>query len=102
MDKLDPKTTALVVIDLQKPIVAMALAPHSGPDVVKRSSDIARALRAGGGVVVQVRVKFHDLLDALQKPADEPSMARTMSARTSASERVRFVSSPTTENLKRS
>ena len=78
MDKLDPKTTALIVIDLQKPIVAMALAPHAGPDVVKRSSDIARALRAGGGVVVHVRVKFHDLLDALQKPADEPSMARTM------------------------
>jgi nicotinamidase-related amidase len=76
---LDPRTTALVVIDLQKPVVAMADQPHSGADVVKRSSDLARAVRAGGGVVAQVRVKFHDFKDAPQKLADEP-MARALSS----------------------
>jgi nicotinamidase-related amidase len=80
MDQLDPKTTALVVIDLQKPIVAMPLAPHSGPDVVKRTSDLARAVRAGGGMVAQVRVRFHDGKEALNQPSDEPSMSRSMAS----------------------
>jgi nicotinamidase-related amidase len=69
---LDPKATALVVIDLQKGIVEAPRDPHSPADVVKRSADLARALRQAGGQVILVRVAFaKDYGDALKQPIDE-------------------------------
>jgi nicotinamidase-related amidase len=70
---LDPRTTALVVIDLQRGIVARAVAPHASRDVVERSARVAGALRAAGGRVVLVRVAYaEDEGDRLRPPVDEP------------------------------
>ena len=56
--ELDPRKTALVMIDLQKGILGAPRAPHSVEDVLARNVSIARALKAGGGLVVPVRVEF--------------------------------------------
>ena len=53
---LDPKTTALVVIDLQRGIVARQTAPHAAADVVARSAKLADAFRDAGATVVLVNV----------------------------------------------
>ena len=66
---LDPKTTALVLIDLEHGIVAMPVVPHSGADVVKRSAALASALREAGGTVVYVHVLLHDTISL---PVDKP------------------------------
>ena len=55
---LDPKATALVVIDLQRGIVSRDVAPHSARDVVARSARLAEALRRAGGRIVLVRVAY--------------------------------------------
>ena len=44
--KLDPKTTALMLIDLEHGIVSRTLAPPSGTEVVARAARLAEALRA--------------------------------------------------------
>lgn len=54
---LDPRT-ALVVIDLQRGVAAMPVAPHSTEDVVARNVELARAFRARDLPVVLVRVSF--------------------------------------------
>lgn len=53
---LDPKTTALVLIDLQKGIAGMPTVPHSAADVIARSAELAAKCRARGALVVLVRV----------------------------------------------
>ena len=55
---LDPKSTALVLIDLQRGIVSRPTAPHAAPDVVKRGVTLAEAFRSSGAFVVLVRVAF--------------------------------------------
>lgn len=50
--------TALVVIDLQNGIAALPTKPHSGPEVVARSVELADAFRARDLPVVLVRVTF--------------------------------------------
>ena len=73
---LDPKRTALVVIDLQRGILGGNPAPHSGPDVVARAASVARALRQAGGTIVWVRVTpSPDGKDALHPLTDAPSPA---------------------------
>jgi nicotinamidase-related amidase len=68
---LDPRTTALVLIDLQKGIVHQPLAPRSGPAVVANCARLADCLRGLGGLVVPVHVAFSaDRADALAPPAD--------------------------------
>ena len=66
---LDPKTTALVLIDLQNGIVARQLAPHSSQDVIRNAIQIADALRARGGAVVFVHVL---LSETVSLAADAP------------------------------
>ncbi|MEW2294306.1 hydrolase [Streptomyces sp. NPDC006743] len=62
---LDPRT-ALVVIDLQAGIAAAPTAPHTGPEVVARSVELAEAFRARDLPVVLVRVSFAaDFADAV-------------------------------------
>jgi nicotinamidase-related amidase len=76
---LDPSTTALIVIDLQRGIVARAAAPHSAADVVSRCAQLARAFRDSGALVVLVHVGFSDDDgDRLKPAADEvpPSTPR--------------------------
>ncbi|TDW24607.1 isochorismatase family protein [Kribbella kalugense] len=57
MNSLEPRRTALILIDLMPRIVALDTAPYSGPVVLERSVALAAATRAGGGLVVNVRVE---------------------------------------------
>ncbi len=68
--KLDPKSTALVLIDLQNGIMGRTLAPHAAGDVVQRAAKLASAVRSKGGTVVYVRV---DVSDMLHLPVDTPA-----------------------------
>ena len=68
---LEPKTTALVLIDLQKGIVGRPLGPHSGASVVEKSVALARRLAELGGTVVAVHVAFSNPdADRLKQPVD--------------------------------
>lgn len=70
---LDPRSTALVLIDLQLGIVGRPTAPYSGAQVVQNASRLAAAFRALGSTVVLVRVAFQpDYRDVLNAPADIP------------------------------
>jgi len=72
MPNLDPATTALVLVDLQKGIVSRPTAPYSGADVVKTSIEIATRFRQAGATVVLVNVGFSpDFKDALRQPVDQ-------------------------------
>ena len=71
---LDPHTTALVVIDLQRGIVARQCGPHAAADVVARSARLADAFRDAGATVVLVNVAFAaDKRDMLSPPVDSPN-----------------------------
>jgi len=53
---LDPATTALVLIDLQRGIVAGDTVPNASLDVVARAARLAAACRAAGATVILVHV----------------------------------------------
>jgi nicotinamidase-related amidase len=53
---LDPTTTALVLIDLQRGIVEGRTAPHAARDVVERATRLAQRFRERGALVVLVHV----------------------------------------------
>jgi nicotinamidase-related amidase len=73
MQNLDPHTTALVLIDLQKGVIARPLAPYSGADVLKTSRELAERFRRAGAPVVLVNVAWSpDFKDALRQPVDQP------------------------------
>ena len=67
--QLDPKKTALVLIDLQNAIVGMNPVPHTAAQVVENSKKLADAFRGQGAPVVYVRV---DLNDFINHPVDQP------------------------------
>jgi nicotinamidase-related amidase len=68
---IDPRKTALVLIDLQRGIVGRPLAPRPGAEVVQKASRLASRFRALGAPVILVRVAFHpDFKDFLNAPAD--------------------------------
>lgn len=69
--EMDPKTTALILIDLERGIVARELAPHAAKDVVARCAQLATAVRSAGGTVVYVHVLLHEMAHL---PADSPMM----------------------------
>jgi nicotinamidase-related amidase len=74
--ELDPRATALVLIDLQRGIVGRETAPHAAADVVARCASLARACRGRGALVVRVRVAFDaSLRDRLASPVDAPMPA---------------------------
>jgi nicotinamidase-related amidase len=54
---LDPRRTALVLIDLMPRIIALDLAPLKGSEVQERCVALAKATRSVGGLVVNVRVE---------------------------------------------
>ena len=69
---LDPRTTALVLIDLQYGILGRPLAPHAGPAVVERSAALGHKLAASGGIIALVNVGFSaDGADRLAVEVDE-------------------------------
>jgi nicotinamidase-related amidase len=55
--ELDPRRTALVLIDLMPRIIALPTAPSSGAEVLARCLRLADAVRSAGGSVVFVRVE---------------------------------------------
>ena len=68
---MNAKSTALVVIDLQRGIVQRQTAPHSSRDVVDRAKKLADAFRKAGALVVLVRVTYsRDDADRLKAPTD--------------------------------
>jgi nicotinamidase-related amidase len=67
--QLDPKKTALVLIDLQNAVVGMNTAPHTAAQVVENSKRLAAAFRAHCAPVAYVRI---DLNDFLKLPVDQP------------------------------
>jgi nicotinamidase-related amidase len=67
--QLDPKKTALVLIDLQNAVVGMNPVPHTAAQVVENSRKLAEGFRAHGAPVVYVRV---DLNDFMKHPVDQP------------------------------
>lgn len=72
--QLDPKSTALVLIDLQKGVLARPVAPHPATEVYERSMGLAQRCRAVKALVVWVRVSFSsDLADAPRLPVDQPT-----------------------------
>ena len=54
--KIDPATTALVLIDLQRGIAGGTTLPHAAELVVQNGAKLAAACRAAGIMVVLVRV----------------------------------------------
>ncbi len=76
--RLYPAKTALVVIDLQRGILALPAAPHSAAEVVERAAALCRAARAAGSLVVLVRVTpSPDGADALHPLSDLPALSST-------------------------
>lgn len=70
---LDPRTTALIVVDLQHGILALPLMPHGGAEVVARSAELGRAFARAGGTVVLVNTAYSDgYADRPSQPADAP------------------------------
>jgi nicotinamidase-related amidase len=73
---LDPRTTALVLIDLQKGIVARELTPYSAAKVLENAVTVGRRFNDAGGLVVPVHVAFSpEGADRLQQPVDAPMAA---------------------------
>ena len=74
--KLDPATTALVLIDLQQGILPFAKAPYDGAAVLARAVPLAEAFRAAKSPVVLVKVGFSaDGGDVLKSAVDAPNPA---------------------------
>jgi nicotinamidase-related amidase len=71
MIALDPRTTALVLIDLQNGILGRPLAPVLAQDLVARGKWLAEKFRAAGAPVVLVNVK--PPLDGPERKVDEPT-----------------------------
>lgn len=71
MEKLDPRSTALVLIDLQKGIGPFAAGPHTADEVYERAGRLAARFRELGAPVVLVRVGWSaDGRDMLHPLAD--------------------------------
>lgn len=66
---LDPTHTAIVLIDLQRGIVARQAAPHSADAVVQSALQLSDAVRSKGGAVIFVHVLMGE---TLRLPVDSP------------------------------
>ena len=73
MIEIDPSSTALVLIDLQKGILGNALAPITGQELLARGQALAERFRAAKATVVLVNVAFSaDGADMLRQRVDQP------------------------------
>ncbi len=73
---LPAAATALILVDLQKGIVGLPLAPRSGEAVLAKGKELARRFRIAKAPVVLVNVAFApDFSDALKAPVDRPMQA---------------------------
>ncbi len=65
-----PKSSALILIDLQNGITSRQLAPYSSADVVSRAKQLATELRRRGSTIVFVHVLMSEVLSL---PVDSPT-----------------------------
>ncbi len=73
MDRLDLRSTALVLIDLQGGILPFAREPYNVDQVLDAGAALARHFRAAGAPVALVRMGFSDgFPDMLRQPTDQP------------------------------
>jgi nicotinamidase-related amidase len=68
---LNPRTTALVLIDLQNGVLGRKLAPISADELVARGKALAEKFRGAGAPVVLVNVV--PKLDGPERQVDEPT-----------------------------
>ncbi|MEV4441475.1 isochorismatase family protein [Streptomyces sp. NPDC049577] len=89
MTEIDPRRTALLVVDLMERTVALPLAPHSGDEVAERVVELARGFRKAGAPVVLVRAERpgvaeqppgSGLLTGLAEPGDVEVVKRAVGA----------------------
>jgi nicotinamidase-related amidase len=81
MNPLDPKTTALIVIDLQQFVVRMPVAPRTAAEVVANAKRLVEVFRAADSTVILVHVAFSkDLGDRLMPVADSAPPTTAMPA----------------------
>jgi len=73
---LDPKKTALVLIDLQGAIVARDTAPYKAADVVRRCATLAEAVRSAGGTVFYVHVLIGEFAQRITDEQRAPMPAQ--------------------------
>src|SRR5258708_40322078 len=74
MINVDPKTTALVLIDLQDGILAYPLVPLAGPELLAKGKALAERFRTAKAPVVLVNVAWSaDSKDVLRAPVDYPT-----------------------------
>src|SRR5579863_4112009 len=72
MIELDPRISALVLIDLQQGILSNALTPVSSQELLVRGQALAERFRAAKATVVLVNVAFSaDGGDVLRQPVDQ-------------------------------
>ena len=71
LEKLDQRSTALVLIDLQIGVIGFAKGPYTGQQVLEKASLLANRFRALQAPVVLVRVGWSaGFPDALKQPVD--------------------------------
>ncbi len=70
MIALNPRTTALVLIDLQKGVLGRTLAPISAEELLERCKALARRFRGAGAPIVLVNVVPQR--DGPNRQVDEP------------------------------
>lgn len=69
---LDPRTTAVVLIDLQQGILPFAQAPYGAAAIVRQAARLADAARRAGALVVRVCVGWSaDLADRPHQRTDQ-------------------------------
>ncbi len=81
--QIEARRTALVLIDLQKGVLGMSLAPYPATQVLAAAVALGERLRAAGGLVVAVNVAFAaDGADRLRQPVDvvPPALAAALPA----------------------
>jgi nicotinamidase-related amidase len=72
MIELDPRISALVLVDLQKGILGYSLAPITSQELLERGQALAQRFRAAKATVVLVNVAFSpDGADMLRQPVDQ-------------------------------
>ena len=72
MIELDPQSTALVLIDLQKGILGYSLTPVTSQELLERGRTLAERFRSAKATVVLVNVAFSpDGADMLRQPVDQ-------------------------------
>jgi nicotinamidase-related amidase len=72
MIELDPRNSALVLIDLQKGILGYPLTPVTSQELLERGKALAERFRTAQATVVLVNVAFSkDGADMLRQPVDQ-------------------------------